>query len=394
MKITGIRATPVNIPLEAPYLWSVGSIAGFTKVIVEVVTDEGLVGLGEAPSASCRKFLVDQFASQLIGRDALDIEGCRSRCVPEVLTIRNLEEETVVKAFGALEMALWDLRGKAWQQPLYQLLGGAVRKDILFAEYFGPRLEKDGKGGENSAVEVARYCSQMRDEHGSTIFEGKIGVGSAESSVEFVREVRSAIGQDAVLRLDANMAFSVAAAHKVLAAIEPYDISNLEDPVASFYDMAKLRQHSSIPFSSHIPDLRLAVRLGVPDTIVLNLTSLGGISRTLKFIAACEAMGVGFSFYSGDAGIASAAYLHVGAATWHIRGPSQSLFHWQADDVIEEGPFQLVHNVVRVPEAPGLGVTLSASGLKRCHERYQEEGSYDYHHNPADPGKFVRLPHS
>ena len=83
-----------------------------------------------------------------------------------------------------------------------------------------------------------------------------------------------------------------------------------------------------------------------------------------------------------------------GTATWHIRGPSQSLFRWQADDVIEEGPFEPVDNMVRVPDGPGLGVTLSAAGLERCHERYQEEGSYDYHHNPADPGRFVRLPHA
>lgn len=65
--------------------------------------------------------------------------------------------------------------------------------------------------------------------------------------------------------------------------------------------MAALRQHSSIPFSSHVPDIRRAVALGTPDTFVTNFAVLGGIGRAIRFIGACEAMGVGFWCYSGDA---------------------------------------------------------------------------------------------
>jgi len=125
---------------------------------------------------------------------------------------------------------------------------------------------------------------------------------------------------------------------------------------------------------------------------VLNLTCLGGISKTLKFIAACEAMGHGFWFYSGDAGIATAAYLHVSAAVAHIRRPSQSLLRWQTDDVIQEGPFQPQNNIVPVPEGPGLGVTLSPEGLKRCHERFLADGPYDHYQDPANPGRYTRIP--
>ena len=116
--------------------------------------------------------------------------------------------------------------------------------------------------------------------------------------------------------------------------------------------MAALRQHSSIPFSSHVPDLRRAVALGVPDTFVTNFAVLGGIARTVRFIGACEAMGVGFWCYSGDAGICTAAYLHVTAAMPWIHEPSQSLLRWQVGDVIEGGPFRPKNNVVPVPEGP------------------------------------------
>ena len=162
--------------------------------------------------------------------------------------------------------------------------------------------------------------------------------------------------------------------------------------MGSFFDFEKLRQHSAIPFSSHVLDLRLAVRLGVPDSFVANMTLLGGIARTLKFIAACEEMGHGFWCFSGETGVGSAAYLHVVAATRHIHEPSQSLFRFQTDDVIEEGPFKPKNNVLPVPEGPGLGVTLSPKAMRRCHERFLKEGPYDAYRDPSHPGRYIRLP--
>jgi glucarate dehydratase len=85
---------------------------------------------------------------------------------------------------------------------------------------------------------------------------------------------------------------------------------------------------------------------------------------------------VGFRFHSGETGIASAAYLHLSAAMEHVRGASQTLFHWYADDVIEGGPFALEGGVTRVPDGPGLGVTLDKTALARCHERYLAEGPF------------------
>lgn len=392
MRITKIQSTPVNVPLEAPFFWSVGVYPGTTKVVLEVFTDEGLIGLGEAPSIHCWKIIEERLAPRLIGADAFDIETCERLCVPDTRADYNSDDRSVLKAFGGVEMALWDLRGKAWDLPLYKLLGGAVRKEIPFTEYFALREKRGVIGGEKTPKDVAAYCARMHERHGSTCFEGKCAPGDPCTTVGMVREIRKALGDEVIIRLDANMGYSLDTACDLIVQLGQYRLSNFEDPVPSFFEMAKLRQHTYIPFSTHLPDLKLAVRLGVPDNFVLNLTQLGGIQRTRNFVAACEEMGVGFWCYSGETGIGSAAYLHFIAASQYIRQPSQSLFRWQTDDVIEEGPFRPQANVLPVPEGPGLGITLSPSSLQRCHERFLEEGPYDEYYDPANPGKYIRLP--
>jgi glucarate dehydratase len=162
--------------------------------------------------------------------------------------------------------------------------------------------------------------------------------------------------------------------------------------VATFEEMAALRRHSGIPFSSHVPDIRRAVALGVPDAFVTNFAVLGGINRAIRFIGACEAMGIDFWCYSGDAGICTAAYLHVTAAMQWMHEPSQSLKRWQIGDVIQGGPFKPRNNTVDVPAGPGLGVTLDQDALNHWHQDYRQKGPMDHYYNPENPGYFRRLP--
>lgn len=392
MKITAIRTTPVNIPLVVPIYFSMGFFPGTSKTIIEVETDEGLVGLGEAPSPDCTAMIEHDLGPRLIGRDPLDIADCELSCVPEWRVVQNTDDSSVVKAFGGLEIALWDLRGKAWNQPLYKLLGGAVRKEIPFTEYFAYRPEQNGLGGESSPEQIRDYCLRMHDEHGSTLFEGKLTGSTPTNEITTVKLLRQALGSEAMIRLDANMAWSLPTALRILREIEPYNVRNYEDPVATFEEMAALRKHSAIPFSSHVPDIRRAVSLGAPDAFVTNFAVLGGINRAIRFIGACEAMGIDFWCYSGDAGIATAAYLHMVAASQWMSEPSQALLRWQFVDVIEEGPFKPKNNVVFVPEGPGLGVTLSRDGLKRCHELFRNDGPMDHFYDPLNPGRLRRLP--
>ena len=204
---------------------------------------------------------------------------------------------TLKRAFGAIEMALWDLRGRAEDKPLHLLLGGAVRREIAFTEYFSLRHPGAAHPGESTPLEVARYCARMIEEYDSPTFEGKLATVGLEDELEMVREVRAAIG-DRPLRLDANHAWTVPTARDVLRRLAPYDIRCIEEPVGSHEELARLRPFTDIAFSAHAPDLRRAVALGVPDFYVLNIVELGGIRRTVEFVRACEMFGIGFWFHS------------------------------------------------------------------------------------------------
>jgi glucarate dehydratase len=388
MKITAIRATPVNLPLELPYLWSYGALAGFSKTIVEVDTDAGIVGLGEGPSPANVATIEKIFAPRLVGRDPFDIQGAEEICLPSWRGVGTIDVDLAsIRAFGAIEMALWDIRGKAWGQPLHRLLGGAHREAIAFTDYFAFR-----EGGETTPEAVRDYCLELNARHGTTMFEGKLSTADPGPSIRVLELLRAALGPAAVLRVDSNKAYSLTEARRVARAIEPLDIRAWEDPVATFEEMAQLRRHTAIPFSVHTPDIRRAVALGVPDAFCTDVNVHGGIGRTLRFIGACEAMNIDFWCYSGDSGIASAAYLHLAAALPHIREPSQSLFRMQPLDVIEEGPFRPVRNLVQVPQGPGLGVTLARDRLAHCHRLFVEHGPYDKFRDPYRPGVFRRLP--
>jgi glucarate dehydratase len=374
MKIREIRATPVNIPLRAPYRFSYGSTGSLTKTVIEVLTEDGVCGLGECADGD-RAADVARMAERLTGHAIDDIAGAERRCVPGMSYTPWDNVLALRRVFAGIEMAMWDARGKTEGKSLVRLLGGAVRHEIALTEYFSYRLPGAHEAGEASPTDVARYCARMIEDHGALIFEGKVGTVSLDEEVRMVAEVRAAIG-GRPLQLDANGAWTVATARKAMQRFLPYDIAWFEEPCETYEEMAALRPHADCAFSTHIVDLPKAARLGCPDAIVCNVNELGGIRGATSFVAACAAMGVGFRFHSGETGIASAAYLHLSAALEHIRGASQTLLRWYGDDVIDGGPLVPKNGVVALPEGPGLGVTLDRKALRRCHDRYLAEGRF------------------
>jgi glucarate dehydratase len=374
MKIRSIKATPVNIPFTAPYRFSYGSIASLTKTVIELTTEDGVVGLGECADGD-RAADVVKAGERLIGRDVRDIHGAQALLVPGMSYTPWGNVLASRRVFAGIEIAMWDAHGKTEGVPLHMLLGGKVRNEIALTEYFSYRLPGAREKGESTPKEIANFCARMIEEHDSKIFEGKMATVSLDEELVMLKEIRAAIG-DRELRLDANGGWTLPTAREALLKISPFNISWFEEPVEFNEELAELRKHSPISFSAHIVDLPKAVQLKVPDAIVCNLNELGGIHAGIAFIKACAQFNVGFRFHSGETGVASAAYLQVSAAMEHVRDASQTLFHWYADDVIEGGPHKLKSGVANVPDGPGLGVTLDPKAMKRCHERFLTEGVF------------------
>jgi glucarate dehydratase len=383
-RIVSVEAWPVNVPLDAPYEFATGVYAGMSRTVVRVVTDEGLIGLGESPSVSDALTLWEQ-APDLTGRDASPLLRELAAAPHTGAAPRDSPEMIVRTPQVAVEMALWDIEAQAEGVPLHALLGDQARDEIAVTEYFAFRLPGPSAPGEQTAAEVAAYCARMARDHDSPVFEGKMGVRTPAEELAMLREVRAAIGPDRRLRIDANMAWRPDTARRTLPQLEELGVESVEEPVAGLAAMAELRRFTSIPISAHSTDIEAAAQWSAPDTLVLGIAGCGGIGATLQFAAACAVAGVEFRFYSGDLGIATAAGLHVAAAVGSIRGPHQTLLRWYADDVTVGGPLRPHRGTVPVPTGPGLGVKLDQAALHRGIERFDRDGEYDYYGGPSVP---------
>src|SRR5262249_4630685 len=152
---------------------------------------------------------------RLVGVDARDLNECERRCVPGMSYAPWDNLTALRRAFGAIEIALWDVRGRGEGRALCELLGGAVRREIALTEYFAFRLPGAREGGEATAADVASYCARMIELYDADGFEGKIGTIDLREEIRMVREIRRAIGDDRLLRVDANGRFTVATALEV-----------------------------------------------------------------------------------------------------------------------------------------------------------------------------------
>ncbi len=369
MNVRTVRATAVNVPMVAPYQFAFGAIASFTTTIVEVEDDDGVRGIGESPHGDLTA-LVERLGEALVGVRVDDLNACESLALSRAGFSPWSDDVASRRAFGGIEIALWDLRARREGRPLVELLGGRVRDLVPFTEYFALR-----HGAEETPAAVVAYCERMAGEHASPWFEGKLGVLDLRTELAMIRDVARAIGTDRLVRLDANGGYTVATARRVVAELGALGVGWLEDPCRSLDETERLRADGApVSFSTHEPDLVRAARSGVPDGFCLDLAELGGIRRTQDFLRACEVFGTAFWCYSGDAGIMTAAYLHLTAAEPSLIWPHQALFRFTADVVVEQGHFAPHAGVLPVTDAPGLGVTLDRSALARLHERYRSEG--------------------
>ncbi len=379
MKITKIEAIPIKLPTRRVHQWASLTTPIGVYVILKLKTDGGFVGLGEAPvlkdwggdhmryygetPKTTVHVINDILAPVLLGQDARRIEALHS------LMDRAIKGYPYCKA--AIDMALYDVVGKAHKLPVYDLLGGCYRERVPIAHSLG--LMDISK-----AVEEAL---QAKDEGIETI-KLKGGV-EPKRDVELVKQIRKALGPDLDIAVDANQGYPTPkVAVRTIKAMEEYAILYMEQPVEGIDAMAMVAERVDTSImadeSAWTPqDILEIISKRAADIISLYTTKPGGLFKAKQVAAVAEAAGLQCNVNgSVETGVGNGANLHLAASTGVAKlacvipvstpkgkGKKGIAGIYYKDDIITE-PFNYVDGEIVVSSKPGLGVELDEGKLK------------------------------
>ena len=397
MRIQDIRATTVTVPLEAPLRHANGCHWGrFVRTIVEVETDNGLVGLGEmGGGGESAGALFEALKGYLVGHDPARIEEMRFRIANPTASLYNNRTQVL----AALEFACLDILGQAWNVPVSTILGGRLRERVPFASYcfFRYPNPKTGAGEVRTIEQLVSYTCALKSRCGFTTHKLKGGVFPPDYELEAYRALAAAFPADS-LRFDPNGVWSTEQAIRFGQAIEGLHNDYLEDPVFGLHGMRRTRQMIRVPLATNtvvvnFEQLAANVLDTAVDVILLDTTFWGGIRACVKAAGICETFQLGVAVHSsGELGIQLATMLHLGAVIPNLSFAADAHYHHLFDDIIQGGPMRYENGAIRVPEGPGLGVQLDRGKLGEYHELYRRLGNYPYDRDPARPGWSPLIP--
>lgn len=373
MKIKDLKSTIVSIPFAKPTFWPYGRWDGMTVVVIEIETDQGIIGLGESiciqNSAEAIKLFVDSTKPCLLNQDPFDTERIGKRI--EGLGGWTFGRHFAGYALAGIDMALWDIIGKACNQPVYKLLGGKIR-DKSEGFKFIHHDEPEKMAAEASEAVTTGY---------NTIYCKYTGIQHLQAAIE---AIRSEIGEQPKLWVDFNGTLSPGFAVQFLNEMERYRIDIAEQPVlpSNLEGMAYVRNSVSSQILAHESTWTLYETLNVikkeaADIISVEPRMTWGIMATKKTAAVAEAAGMPVIMHSfAELGVAQAAFLHVIASTPNFILANQCMYDWYDDDYIKGGKMPFEGAFLRVPEGPGLGVELDRKKMNHYHETYQKKGMF------------------
>jgi glucarate dehydratase len=391
MKIRDIRATTVTVPLEAPLRHANGCHWGrFVRTIVEVETDNGLIGLGEmGGGGETAEAGVRALKTYLLGHDPARLEEMRFLIANPTASLYNNRTQIL----AALEFACLDILGQAWGVPVCDILGGRLRDRVPFAAYcfFRYPNPKTGEGEVRTIDQVVANARALKQRFGFTTHKVKAGVFHPDHELEVYRAVAAAFPEDSV-RFDPNAVWSVEQAIRFGQGIEGLRNDYLEDPTYGLNGMRRTRELVRVPLATNtvvvnFEQLAANVLNTAVDVILLDTTFWGGIRACVKAAAVCETFQLGVAVHSsGELGIQLATMLHLGAVIPNLSFAADAHYHHLTDDIIEGGLMPYCNGAIAVPTKPGLGVSLNRDKLREYNELYQRLGGYAYDQDPGRPG--------
>jgi L-alanine-DL-glutamate epimerase-like enolase superfamily enzyme len=357
MRITDVQAIPLTIPMRGMQPASGWSNWCGKQIIVRVLTDEGVSGIGEtfaygAPLGVCN-VVEDGLRPALIGQDPTRIEylsDAMQRC-----TVNYGRHGLGLYAIGGVDIALWDLLGKVRKMPLYELLGGLVRPRV---PAYASMMRYD------SPADVARACERL-------VAAGYTKLKLHQTDVESVRAARAAVGPGIELMLDANCPWSPTEAIAIARELEPLGLAWLEEPVwpPEDYDgLARVRRATSIPIAAGenegtVYGFRELVAKDALDVVQPDVGKAGGLGETRKILALLQAANLPVALHSWFYGPAHVATLHLAAAmggTMPLEVAEGELERPSLTNMpVPRGGW------ISPPTGPGLGVELDEETLRR-----------------------------
>ena len=362
MKITKIEIIPVTIPFTRTLKTAIGDWSLAEFVIVRMHTDAGIVGIGEAPpwmavSRTSQRAIMttieDFIAPQILGLDPFQIE--------KAWDLMDLYAPGNCMAATPIDMAMFDIMGKALKTPVYNLLGGKFREKVPTAAIIGL--------GETAAM--VQECQEWLD-LGVKAVRIKVGYG-LEVDLKNTEAIRKAIGDQVTLRVDCNQAFTRHEAIRVISALDPFHLELAEQPVAwhDLTGMGIVARSVRTPIMAHETlldrfDALHLIEAGGVGVFGLKLDRPGGFNNVKKVNALAELNNLPcFMCSSIELGISTAAAAHLAVSQKNIKLACEFSGPQTIRDDIVKKPIPIVDGYARPWDAPGLGVEIDEKKLEK-----------------------------
>ena len=376
-KIKSIESFVLTDKLDESFYFSQWEYSERKICIVKITTNTGHVGWGEGYGpAGIIHAGIEHLKPYVIGQNPLETETIWSTMYRR--TLDYARRGVLVSAISAIDVALWDLKGKIMEQPVHLLLGGKKRDNIIpYATglYF--------RSSDNLKAELAEEARGYAD-MGYKAMKMKVGLG-IERDVEYVKTIRGAIGPDVKLMIDANHAYNLREAIQLAKAVEPYNIYWFEEPISpEYYDQySELRSKTSIPIAGGECEylrygFQTLLKSNSVDIIQPDICSTGGLTEAKRIAALASVYGVEIVPHTWGTGIAIAAAAHfvfnLDVLPGRLVAPECYIEFDRTENALREtltsSDMICENGKISISDKPGLGFEVNEEALHRFSAHY------------------------
>ena len=374
-KIKTITCHVVAADVTRPFMSSRGWLYKTRGTcLVEIETQDGIVGWGECygPSAVAKAFIDTQLTAQVIGRDAFDVEVIWEHLYNRIKDYG--QTGMAIAAISGIDIALWDIIGKACGKPVHKLIGGAFRSEVQ-AYATGLYFTNMDRLVEEAVEEAEGYARQ-----GFRAIKMKIGLGAIERDYARVSAVRKAIGNDIRLMVDANHCYSVPNAIRLGRKLEALDIEWFEEPISpedidGYIEVTRALDMAVAGGENDFTrwGFRDKITRKAMDIVQPDVCAAGGITECKKIATMASAHGVECVPHAWGSAVGLAATLQFLAALPDqppCLFPRAPLFEFEQEenpfrDHLALEPIRQHGGMVKIPDGPGLGIEIDRTVIER-----------------------------